>query len=120
MRILVLGATGNVGGAIVTAALADGHAVRAVSRGGKGLPKGADIYIGDLNEASTLAQAVDGVDAVFTLAGYNGLAETLANAARSRREGVVLLSSSSAPSGNRDNAVAKYHIESEDLVRASG
>jgi uncharacterized protein YbjT (DUF2867 family) len=33
---------------------------------------------------------------------------------------VVLLSSSSTPSGNRNNAVAKYHLESEDAVRASG
>jgi uncharacterized protein YbjT (DUF2867 family) len=32
----------------------------------------------------------------------------------------VLLSSSSAPTGHRSNAVARYHIESEDLVRASG
>lgn len=120
MRILVLGATGNVGRAIVEAALAGGHRVRAVSRGARGLPEGADVYVGDLNDASTLAQAVDGVEAVFTLAGYDGLAGTLANAAHGGAERVVLLSSSSVPSGNRDNAVARYHIESEDLVRASG
>jgi uncharacterized protein YbjT (DUF2867 family) len=36
MRILVLGATGNVGRAVVEAALAGGHAVRAVSRGDTG------------------------------------------------------------------------------------
>src|SRR5215213_9375657 len=104
MHIVVLGATGNVGRAIVEAALARGYAVRAVSRGGKGLPEGADVYVGDLNDASTFAQAVDGVEAVFTLAGYDGLAETLVNAARGGAKRVVLLSSSSAPSGNRDNA----------------
>lgn len=86
MRILVLGATGNVGRSIVEAALAGGHRVRAVSRGAKGLPEGADVYVGDLNDASTLAQAVDGAEAVFTLAGYDGLAETLANAARGGAE----------------------------------
>jgi uncharacterized protein YbjT (DUF2867 family) len=37
MRILVLGATGNVGAAIVEAALGAGHDVGAVSRSGKGL-----------------------------------------------------------------------------------
>lgn len=120
MRILVLGATGNVGGAVVKAALAAGHAVRAVSRRGSDLPEGADRYVGDLDDASTLTRALEGVGAVFTLAGYRGLAETLADAARGGTERVVLLSSSSAPSGNRGNAVAKYHIESEDSVRASG
>jgi uncharacterized protein YbjT (DUF2867 family) len=120
MRILILGATGNVGSAIVKVALAGGYEVRAVSRGGRGLPEGVNVYVGDLNDASTLAQAVEGVAAVFTLAGYDGLAETLANAARSGAKRVVLLSSSSVPSGNRDNAIARYHIESEDLVRASG
>jgi uncharacterized protein YbjT (DUF2867 family) len=120
MRILVLGATGNVGRAIVEAALADGHTVRAVSRSGRGLPAGADAYVGDLDDASTLADALDGVEAMFTLAGYVGLAETLAGAKGSGVERVVLLSSSSAPSGNRANAVAKYHLESEDAVRASG
>jgi uncharacterized protein YbjT (DUF2867 family) len=120
MRILVLGATGNVGRAVVEAALADGHEVHAVSRSGKGLPAGADGYVGDLDDASTLTDALDGVDALFTLPGYAALAETLADAGRHGVERVVLLSSSSAPSGNRDNAVAKYHIESEDAVRASG
>jgi uncharacterized protein YbjT (DUF2867 family) len=120
MRILVLGATGNAGRAIVEAGLAGGHAVRAVSRGGGDLPEGAERYVGDLNDASTLTRALDGVDAVFTLAGYGGLVQTLADAVRAGAERVVLLSSSSAPSGNRDNAVAKYHLESEDAVRASG
>src|SRR4051794_4072577 len=120
MRILVLGATGNVGAAIVEAALGARHEVRAVSRSGKGLPGGAEAYAGNLNDASTLTGALDGVDAMFTLAGYAGLTETLAEAARRGVGRVVLLSSSSAPSGNRDNAVARYHLESEDTVRASG
>ncbi|MBL7252810.1 NAD(P)H-binding protein [Paractinoplanes lichenicola] len=120
MRILVLGATGNVGRAVVAAALAAGHEVRAVSRGGGDLPEGADGYVGDLDDASTLTRAVDGVESVFTLAGYGGLAETLTDAGRAGVRRVVLLSSSSAPSGKRDNAVAKYHLESEDSVRASG
>ncbi|GAA1649848.1 NAD(P)H-binding protein [Actinoplanes couchii] len=120
MRILVLGATGNVGRALVEAALAGGHAVRAVSRSGQGLPVGADVRLGDLDDSSTLTSALDGVDAVFTLAGHAGMARTLADAKDRGVERVVLLSSSSAPSGNRNNAVARYHIESEDTVRASG
>ena len=120
MRILVLGATGNVGRAVVAAGLAGGHEVRAVSRSGRGLPEGADAYVGDLDDAASLTGALDGVDAMFTLAGYGGLGGMLADAARGGVRHVVLLSSSSASSGNRVNAVAKYHLESEDAVRASG
>ena len=120
MRILVLGATGNVGSAVVEAALAGGHTVRAVSRSGKGLPDGAEAYAGDLNDATTLTDATDGVDAVFTLAGYTGLTDTLAAAAQGGATRVVLLSSSSAPSGDRTNAVTRYHLEAEDTVRTSG
>ncbi|MBU2666854.1 NAD(P)H-binding protein [Actinoplanes bogorensis] len=120
MRILVLGGTGNVGRAIVEAGLAEGHEVRAVSRSGRGLPPGAEAYVGDLDDASSLTKALDGVEAMFTPAGYGGLAETLQQAASGDTRRVVLLSSSSAPSGSRTNAVARYHLESEDAVRASG
>ena len=120
MRILVLGATGNVGSAVVRAGLAGGATVRAVSRSGRRLPEQVEAYLGDLDDASTLAKALDGVDAVFTLAGYDGLAETLAEAKRRGTARVVLLSSSSAPSGDRANAVARYHLESQDAVQASG
>jgi uncharacterized protein YbjT (DUF2867 family) len=120
MTILVLGATGNVGRAVVLAAVEAGHPVRAVVRRAGDLPDRVEPYVGDLDDAESLAGAFDGVDGLFTLAGYAGLAGTLelAGAAGVRR--VVLLSSSAAPSGQRDNAVARYHLESEDTVRASG
>ncbi|MEU4242475.1 NAD(P)H-binding protein [Actinoplanes sp. NPDC026619] len=85
MRILVLGATGNVGRAIVEAALAGGDEARAVSRSGKRLPPGAEARVGDLDDAATLA----GVPAMFTLAGCAGLTETPADA---RRRGVERVS----------------------------
>ena len=121
MRIAVLGATGNVGAEVVRLAAADGHDVRAVARTEPAqLPDGARFLTGDLDDASTLEPALDDVDALFTLAGYAGLAQTLELARDQSAARVVLLSSSSAPTGRMDNAVARYNIESEHLVRASG
>jgi uncharacterized protein YbjT (DUF2867 family) len=59
------------------------------------LPEGADFaaadrYAGDLNDADTLHGAVVGVESVFTLAGYEGLAGTLAHAATHGVARVVL------------------------------
>ncbi|WP_433305078.1 NAD(P)H-binding protein [Actinoplanes sp. CA-030573] len=116
MRIIVLGATGNVGGEVTAQAAALGHDVRAVARHRPAdLPAGATFVRGDLNDASSYADALTGADALFTLPGYGGLADTLASVPK-----VVLLSSSAAPSGRKDNAVAKYMIDSEETVRGSG
>lgn len=120
MLILVLGATGNVGREVVDAAVAAGHTVRAVSRSGGSPGAGVEHVVGDMGDAASYAAALDGADALFTLAGYAGLADTL-DAARTGSIGrVALLSSSAAPSGSRTNAVARYNIESEELVAASG
>ena len=54
------------------------------------------------------------------LSGYEGLTETLANMRDADVERIVLLSSSAAPGGDLTNAVARYHILSEQAVRESG
>jgi len=118
MLIVVLGATGNVGAEVVAAAVAAGHTVRAVSRSGGAARDGVEAVAGDMGDVATFAAALEGADALFTLAGYAGLAGTLD--ALPPGASVALLSSSAAPSGDRDNAVARYHLESEDLVAASG
>jgi len=120
--ILVTGATGNAGGAVVRALVNSGEQVRAVVRDVNRvpLPAGVEQVAGDLNEPGTLVPHLDGVTAAFLLAGYEGLEETLANMRRAEVERVVLLSSSAAPSGDLTNAVARYHILSERAVRDSG
>jgi uncharacterized protein YbjT (DUF2867 family) len=119
--ILVTGATGNAGGAVVRALLDAGQQVRGVVRDGRSsLPEGVEAVVGDLNRAETLEPHLDGVTAAFLLSGYEGLAETLASMRRAGVERVVLLSSSAAPSGDLTNAVARYHILSERAVRESG
>lgn len=118
----VTGATGNAGSAVVRALLAAGQPVRALVRDGRqsAVPPGAEPVAGDLNRPDTFAEALTGVRGAFLLSGYERMPDTLARLRDAGAERVVLLSSSSAPSGDTSNAIARYHIESEALVRESG
>jgi uncharacterized protein YbjT (DUF2867 family) len=120
--ILVTGATGNAGGAVVRALANSGQRVRALVRDSHHapLPAGVEAVAGDLNEPGTLVPHLEGVTAAFLLSGYEGLEQTLANMRRADVERVVLLSSSAAPSGDLTNAVARYHVLAERAVRDSG
>ena len=105
---------------MVRALLDAGQPVRALVRRAGVLPDGADAVVGDLNRPETFADALDGVTGAFLLSGYERLDELLAAMGEAGVERVVLLSSSAAPSGDTSNAVARYHIESERAVAASG
>jgi uncharacterized protein YbjT (DUF2867 family) len=104
--ILVTGATGNVGGAVVEALRAAGQDVRAVSRRDRV----------DLNDPATVPFA--GTTAAFFMSGY---APGLFTAAKDQGvERAVLLSGSSAENGDRANAVSRYMMDSEHALKASG
>jgi uncharacterized protein YbjT (DUF2867 family) len=121
--ILVTGATGNVGSELVRALAAAGEPVRALVRDDArraALPAGVEAAVGDLNDPASLEPALDGVRGVHLLAGYAGLPDALARMRRAGVERVTLQSSSAVPSGDTTNAVARYHIESEAAIRASG
>lgn len=72
MRILVIGATGGTGQAIVREALAKGHAVTALVRSdakaGPLLP-GAKLVEGDARDGAALTRALDGCQAVISALG---------------------------------------------------
>ena len=82
MKALVTGASGMIGAAIVDALLARGHSVRALVRASAKvdplLLKGVDLVVGDLGDAESLRQAVQGVDAVFHAAAALGFQATAA------------------------------------------
>ncbi|MFH0957055.1 MAG: NAD(P)-dependent oxidoreductase [Candidatus Aenigmatarchaeota archaeon] len=70
--ILVTGASGFIGSAIVPELLSQGYSVRALCRSAdaaKSLPKKADASIGDVTIPETLGSALHGVDTVIHLAG---------------------------------------------------
>ncbi|MEV4176681.1 NAD(P)H-binding protein [Nonomuraea sp. NPDC049709] len=115
--ILVTGATGNAGGALVRTLAGAGEPVRALVRREVDLP--ADLHLGDLNDPESVAGALDGVRGVFLLSGYDRMDETLAAVARAGVEHVVLLSASAAEAADLGNPISKYHVESEALVRES-
>ncbi|MFI6326112.1 NAD(P)H-binding protein [Nonomuraea sp. NPDC050556] len=116
--ILVTGATGNVGGALVHALASSGTAVRALVRREVDLP--AELALGDLNDPDSVAAALPGVSGVFLLSGYDRMDETLAHIRAAGVSHVVLLSASAAETGLRDNAVSAYHLASEEMVKDSG
>jgi uncharacterized protein YbjT (DUF2867 family) len=120
--ILVTGATGNAGGGVINGLLELGADVRGLVRAGSEgeLPDGVEAAPGDLNDPETLREPLEGVSAVFLLSGYEGIDRSLALMRDAGVQRVVLLSSSAAPTGDLDNAVARYHILSERAVRESG
>jgi len=122
MTILVAGATGNVGGELVRHLAGAGIEVRGLVRDANraALPAGVVPAVGDLDRPETVSSALAGVSGVFFLSGYRDMPGLLAEARRARVDRVVLLSSSSAPTGDTENAVARYHILSEAAVRDSG
>ena len=108
--IVVAGATGNVGSALVRELTTRGAAVRAVSRSGE--------WRADLNDPESLRPALAGATGMFLLSGYSPKIFEEARAAGVRH--VVLMSGSSAETGDRTNAVARYMIDTEEALRASG
>jgi uncharacterized protein YbjT (DUF2867 family) len=119
MVIAVAGATGNVGGALVEILAREGHDVRAIVRREGALPTGVTAVVGDLSHPDGLGEALAGAEGAFLLSGYDdaGLVAALRQAGVRR---VALLSSSAAPTGDLTNAVAAYHIRSEQALRESG
>lgn len=119
---LVTGATGNVGAEVVRALRAADQRVRALVRSGRpaGLPIDVEAVAGDLNRPESLTEALAGVRGVFLLPGYEDMEGLLAEVRGAGVERVVLLSGSSAASGDTGNAVSAYMIRSEEAVRESG
>ncbi len=77
LPVLVVGATGNLGGRVVDHLLARGRRVRALVRPGTDAThlagKGVDVVRGDLTQRASLDQPLRGLSAVVTTAaGYTG------------------------------------------------
>jgi len=123
MTILVTGATGNVGGSVVTQLLDLGIVPRVLTRdpGKAAFPAGVEAVKGDLAAPDTLPAALDGVEQVFLFAvGGSGPAFAAAARAAGVRKVVFLSSMAVVGSGARTNAIGLLHAEIEDAVRDAG
>jgi uncharacterized protein YbjT (DUF2867 family) len=120
MKILVTGATGNAGGAVVESLAAQGLQGRALVRAQTQLPDGIEPAYGDLNQPDSFIDALAGVTGIFLLSGYDRIEELLTNAVDAGVRKVVLLSSSSLDGTDTSNAIAGYHQAAENAIRASG
>src|SRR5882724_7946183 len=94
-RILVTGATGNVGRHVVSGLLTAGVNVRALTRNraAANLPPAVDVVEGDLSVPESLDKHLGGVDAVFLLCRFKPPAAVI-EALTQRVKRIVFLSSS--------------------------
>lgn len=125
--IVVTGATGNIGRALVARLLADGAAVRALTRdpARAGLPAETDTVRADLADTSDLTPLLTGADALFLnlAAGGDRAAVALTGAAvRAGVRRIVLNSSMAVTDTPADDThhIARLHAGLERAVRGSG
>ena len=127
-KILVTGATGNVGSGVITNLTALGVAVRALVRDeskAQGLKdSGVEVVVGDLEKPETLDSAFQGVDRVFLLTpnhpnqatlGKNGIA-----AAKRAGNAYIVRSSAMVPAPALQTSLGRHHAEVDAELKASG
>jgi uncharacterized protein YbjT (DUF2867 family) len=92
MDILVIGATGQQGGATARALLSHGHEVRALVRDPARAVAGARSVVGDLDDPASVEEAMAGADGVFlVLSPLTGPRVTAEGVAAEERRGVAVV-----------------------------
>jgi len=120
-RYLVMGATGNVGGALVRQLLAVGAEVRAAVRdpAAASPPAGVEVVAGDFDQPGSLAAALAGVRAAFVLGGRREPRGLMSAIWTAGVEHVVLLTSRSVIGRVAGNAISEMWSTSEDALQAA-
>nr|WP_315425803.1 SDR family oxidoreductase [uncultured Albidiferax sp.] len=139
LKILVVGASGSIGRLVVSVALGQGHAVRALVRDPEratALPVQAEFAVGDLTKMETLKAAIVGMDAIVFTHGstgggkagaeqvdYGGIRNVLA-ALGDRQVRIALMTAIGVTDRtgdyNRTTEAHDWKRRGERLVRASG
>ncbi|MFF3221199.1 NAD(P)H-binding protein [Nocardia suismassiliense] len=125
-RILVIGATGHVGGQVVSQLAETGVQVRALVRRPEAasLPADVELAPGDLAAPETLARALESVDAVYMT--WPTLPAAVANSAvrviAEHADRIVLLSSGAVRDDidEQDNPIGAAHAAVERPIVESG
>jgi len=135
--ILIVGARGRLGNAVARQLLAQGHAVRAMSRTPAALGElrqlGAEVVTGDVRDPQSLARACAGVDGVLAAAhAFDGRGDNTPEAVdhlgsrhlidAARVAGVGHFVFTSIHGSRRDHPIDlfRYKSLSEEYLRASG
>ncbi len=132
--VLVTGATGQQGGAVVQALLAKGHRVRGLTRNTQSASatrlaaQGVEVVAGDFTDHDSLVRAATGVDAIYAMSTpfEQGMeaetAQGLAITEAAKQAGVGHLVYSSVANADRQTGIphfdSKYAVE--QAIRASG
>jgi uncharacterized protein YbjT (DUF2867 family) len=123
VKILLTGATGLLGGALLEQLLACGHEVRCLVR--RDSPnahrldlKRAEAFPGDAGEVGDLARALSGMEAMAHVAGIEYAPQILEAARRAGVGRLVMVSSTSAYSAYEFRSGPKRRME--EMVRESG
>ncbi|MGW6392294.1 NAD(P)H-binding protein [Streptomyces sp. NPDC055103] len=122
-RILVTGATGQVGGAVVAHLHAAGVPVRALVRGEADFPEGVQAVRGDLGDPASLGAALEGVDAVFLVWPFlsaEGASDVIDAIGKHARRVVYLSSSGVGVEEEPGETITVLHAELERMIEASG
>jgi uncharacterized protein YbjT (DUF2867 family) len=124
-RVLVIGATGNIGGEVVRQLVVQDVAVRAMSRRPEtaALPAGVEVAAGDLTRPESLEPALRDVDAVFLVwtappATVSAAIQTIAG----QTSRIVFLSSphqTPHPFFQQPNPMARMHASIEQAIAAT-
>ncbi|WP_069161175.1 NAD(P)H-binding protein [Nocardia altamirensis] len=123
--ILVTGATGTVGRALVDRLVAANVPVRALTRNSDcGLPDAVEVVVGDLGNPTDIAGAMRGVDRVFLLSTGPDIpvhdVNVLHEAARAAVAHVVKLSSGRTGDDTATDPIPSWHRLGEQALRDSG
>lgn len=122
MTILVTGARGHVGSAVLEALVAAGQDVRAASRDASALdvPEGVAKVSADLESPETLEAALDGVESVFLYAQRQGVDGFVKAAEAAGVRHVVLLSSvATLDPWSTTSQIAALHHAVEGALKAA-
>ena len=127
-KVLVIGATGNIGSGLIPALREAGVEVRALVRDASKAQafreQGVEVVMGDLNQPETLDAAISGVDRVFLLTSGNPDAvkqasNAIAAAKRAGSPHVVRLSAL-VPEPADETILGRMHKATDDELKASG
>jgi uncharacterized protein YbjT (DUF2867 family) len=123
-KILVTGATGNIGKFLVDKLVEDGHSVKAFTRNPEKANLNGNIEIckGDLTNKDEILQALTGVDKAFLLLANIPADPFIEVASQIGLKHLVFLSSYSVDINwkSKNNFIAKHHAEVESKIKSSG